>query len=70
MHLGTKRPWAQEDRILFVLFFFMPLLSEALIYDIIERKDKRNVDKDDDNQNFSVDGHTIEKMREIRLLGV
>lgn len=30
----------------------------------------RNVDKDNDNQSFSVDGHTIKRMGEIRLLGV
>ena len=30
----------------------------------------RNVDTDNDNQNVSVDGHAIERMEEIKLLGV
>ena len=30
----------------------------------------RNVDTDSDNQNVSVDGHAIERMEEIKLLGV
>ena len=30
----------------------------------------RNADTDSDNQNVSVDGHAIERMEEIKLLGV
>ena len=30
----------------------------------------RNVDADNDNQRISVDGHVIERMGEIKLLGV